>query len=191
MVRYPYGFDPENDPKTVVERRNFVLTRMHDSKDISTKQMKAAQKKPLGLEITAIENGCVSSPYPFYCQYVYETLLDNKALGATVDQRREYIYTGGLTITTSLDRQAQKAAEKAVEKQVYAKDSAIGVISMVEPGTGLVKAMAQSRPVMGKKDGQTFLNYNVDAAHGGGVGAQPGSAMKVFVLAAAIEAACR
>ncbi len=124
MVRDPNGFDPENDPKTVVERRNFVLTRMHDSKDISTKQMKAAQKTPLGLDITAVENGCVSSPYPFYCQYVYETLLDNKALGATVDQRREYIYTGGLTITTSLDPQAQKAAEKAVEKQVYAKDSA-------------------------------------------------------------------
>jgi len=186
MVRDPNGFDPVNDPKTVKNRRDFVLTRMYDNRAITAKQMKAAQKAPLGLKITGTPNGCFSSPYPFYCQYVLETMLDNKALGATVDQRREYIYTGGLTITTSLDPQAQKAADKAVQKSVYAKEKAVGVISMIEPGTGLVKAMAQSRRTMGKKDGQTFINYNVDEAHGGGIGAQPGSTMKVFVLAAAI-----
>jgi membrane peptidoglycan carboxypeptidase len=186
MVRDPNGFDPVNDPKTVKTRRDFVLTRMYDNKAITAKQMKAAQKTSLGIKITSTPNGCISSPYPFYCQYVLETLLDNKALGATVDQRREYIYTGGLRITTSLDPQAQKAADKAVRKAVYAKEKAVGVISMIEPGTGLVKAMAQSRPDMGKKDGETFINYNVDEAHGGGIGAQPGSTMKVFVLAAAI-----
>jgi len=186
VVRDPNGFDPVNDPKTVKNRRDFVLTRMYDNKAITAKQMKAAQKTPLGIKITGTPNGCISSPYPFYCQYVLETMLDNKALGATVDQRREYIYTAGLTITTSLDPKAQKAADKAVQKAVYPKEVAVGVISMIEPGTGLVKAMAQSRPTMGKKDGQTFVNYNVDEAHGGGIGAQPGSTMKVFVLAAAI-----
>ncbi len=186
MVRDPNGFDPVNDPKTVKNRRDFVLTRMYDNKAITAKQMTAAQKTPLGIKITSTPNGCISSPYPFYCQYVLQTMLDNKALGATVDQRREYIYTGGLTITTSLDPKAQQASDQAVQKAVYPKEAAVGVLSMIEPGTGLVKAMAQSRPTMGKKDGQTFINYNVDEAHGGGIGAQPGSTMKVFVLAAAI-----
>ena len=41
-------------------------------------------------------------------------------------------------------------------------DQAIGALAMVEPGTGNVQAIAQSRP-MGreKKQGQTFLNYVV------------------------------
>ena len=46
---------------------------------------------------------------------------------------------------------------------------------MVEPGTGLIVAMAQSRPVMGgdAKKGETFWNYSVSPALGGAQGSRP------------------
>ena len=59
---------------------------------------------------------------------------------------------------------------------------------MVEPGTGHVKALAQSRPMgKDKADGQTYLNYVVPRKYGDANGFQAGSTFKVFVLAAAIN----
>ena len=187
MVRDPNGLDPVNDPTAAKDRRDFVLNRMYVNKAISWKDMHAAQGTGLGLNVTKTANGCFVSPYPFYCQYVLENLLDDKAFGATRELRRQFVYTNGLTIKTALVPKMQDAAQKSVADHVRPHDSAIGVLSVIKPGTGMVTAMAQSRP-MGSKDGQTFVNYNVDAAHGGpAYGMQPGSAMKTFVLAAALE----
>ena len=59
---------------------------------------------------------------------------------------------------------------------------------MVEPGTGEVLAIAQSRPMgRDRKKGQTFLNYVVDSKYGDSDGFQAGSTFKMFVLAAALE----
>ena len=58
----------------------------------------------------------------------------------------------------------------------------------MQPGTGDVKALAQSRPMGRDRDaGQTFLNYTVPKEFGDANGFQAGSTFKVFVLAAAIE----
>ena len=59
---------------------------------------------------------------------------------------------------------------------------------MVQPGSGDVLAISQSRP-MGRnsKKGETFLNYVVDSKYGDSNGFQGGSTFKVFVLAAALE----
>jgi membrane peptidoglycan carboxypeptidase len=59
---------------------------------------------------------------------------------------------------------------------------------MVEPGTGNVRAISQSRPMgRAKKKGQTFLNYVVDSKYGDSNGFQAGSTFKLFVLASALE----
>ena len=59
---------------------------------------------------------------------------------------------------------------------------------MVEPGTGNVLAISQSRPMgRDKKKGETFLNYVVNSKYGDSGGFQAGSTFKVFVLAAALE----
>ena len=61
----------------------------------------------------------------------------------------------------------------------------IAAITIVEPGTGLVKAMVQSKPYGGKKN-QTSYNYNVEKSYPGGYGGfQNGSTMKAFTIAAA------
>jgi membrane peptidoglycan carboxypeptidase len=58
----------------------------------------------------------------------------------------------------------------------------------VEPGTGDVKAIAQSRPMgRDKKAGETYLNYVVPEEYGDSKCCQAGSTFKVFTLAAALE----
>ena len=59
---------------------------------------------------------------------------------------------------------------------------------MVEPGTGYVRALAQSRPMgKDKAKGETYLNYVVPQKYGDANGFQAGSTFKAFVLAAAIN----
>ncbi len=82
----------------------------------------------------------------------------------------------------------QRAADESVQANVFPTDSAIGGLAMVEPRTGNVKALAQSRPMgRDKNAGQTYLNYIVPEKYGDSAGFQAGSTFKVFVLAAAIE----
>ena len=59
---------------------------------------------------------------------------------------------------------------------------------MVEPRTGDVKALAQSRPMgRDRAKGETYLNYVVPKRFGDSNGFQAGSTFKAFVLAAAIQ----
>ncbi len=60
-------------------------------------------------------------------------------------------------------------------------------MAMVEPGTGEVKALAQSRP-MGRSEARRDLPQLHGAdRYGDSAGFQAGSTFKAFVLAAAIE----
>jgi membrane peptidoglycan carboxypeptidase len=58
--------------------------------------------------------------------------------------------------------------------------------AIVEPGTGKILAMGQSRPY-GFGKNETQINLSVDSAMGGGAGYQPGSTFKPIVAAAALE----
>ncbi|MBM7784688.1 transglycosylase domain-containing protein [Tenggerimyces flavus] len=186
MVRNPNGFSVEKDPLEVVARRNFVLSRMVDQKSITVADYERLSKQGLGLDISETKTGCFSSKYPFFCEYAVETLLDDPALGATRELRRRYLYEGRLEIRTTLDPKAQDAAQKSIRKKIRPTDPVFSAVSMVEPGTGHIKAMAQSKGY-GRGDGNTFVNYNVGQNDGGGIGVQPGSTFKPFVLAAAIK----
>ena len=94
---------------------------------------------------------------------------------------------GGLTIKTTIDMTAQQAADNAVAAHVNPTDGAIGALAMVEPGTGNVLALAQSRPMGNrKKQGETYLNFTVPKEYGDANGFQAGSTFKVFMLAAAL-----
>jgi membrane peptidoglycan carboxypeptidase len=189
LVQQPGAFDPRRNPKAAIARRNVVLSRMQETGVITQKQHDAAVKTKLGLKISAAGNGCDSSAYPFFCNYVYRQVLTNKVFGATEQARRTLVFRGGLTIRTTLQPKVQAAAQQAVHDKVAPrnKSNVAAAISVVEPGTGKVLAMAQSRPFgRNTKKGQTVVNYNTDSAYGSSKGFQPGSTFKAFTLAAAI-----
>jgi membrane peptidoglycan carboxypeptidase len=187
LVRNPTGYDPTNNQDAAVNRRNTVLDRMAELSVISHKKASKTKKMPLGLDVQPSDNGCVNSLAPFYCDYVLNFLWHDKSLGKTVDERKQLIRSGGLTIHTPLDLRFQKAADTSVQAHVYPTDQAIGGLAMIEPQTGDLKALSQSRPMgSDKAHGQTFLNYVVPKEYGDSNGFQAGSTFKAFVLAQAL-----
>lgn len=188
LVKNPTGYDPTNSPERSLNRRNVVLDRMAQLNVITQEQADKLKERPLGLDIDPSPNGCQQSRAPFFCDYAVNYLLKDKSLGETVKDRKRLLQSGGLTIHTTLDMEYQDGADAAVQAHVNPTDQAIGGLAMVEPGTGYVRALAQSRP-MGKNKaiGETYLNYVVPAKYGDANGFQAGSTFKAFVLAAAIN----
>ena len=188
LVKNPTGYDPTNAPDRALTRRNVVLERMAQLNVIKDKKAERIKDQPLNLRPQETRNGCVFSAAPFFCDCVVRYLMQDESLGATPKERRELLYSGGLTIRTTIDMDMQRAAEASVRNHVYPTDQAIGALASVEPRTGNVMALAQSRP-MGrlKKKGETYLNYIVPEKYGDAKGFQAGSTFKAFVLAAAIN----
>ncbi len=190
LVKNPGGYNPVDNPEAAEGRRNVVLDRLAQLGVLTEKKADRLKKTPIGktLKIENAANGCQQSQAPFFCDYVVSWLLKDPVLGDTAKERRTALKNGGLNIKTTIDLDMQKAADQAVAAHVYPTDQAIGGLAMVEPGTGDVRALAQSRP-MGKDKaaGQTYLNYVVPAKYGDANGFQAGSTFKVFVLASAIN----
>ena len=188
LVKNPTGYDPTSDPDRALQRRNTVLDVMQANSEITQAEAAAAKAEPLNLNIQAFGNGCTTSMAAFSCDYVRRYLLADPSLGKTVKERRQKLEAGGYVIHTTFDPRMQKAANTAVKKNVNAKDPAIGVLAMIEPGTGYVKAVAQSRPMgADAKAGQTFLNFAVPEQYGDSGGFQAGSTFKIFTTVAALK----
>ncbi|MFI5733543.1 transglycosylase domain-containing protein [Kribbella sp. NPDC051587] len=190
LVKNPTGYDPTNNLKRAKARRDVVIRRMLELKVVSVHQANLALQTPVidRAKIRPVPNGCASSRYPFYCDYAVAKLLANPALGKTVKDREHYLKTGGLTIRTSLDPRIQAAAQASIDEHTKPTDTAVAAITVVQPGSGLVKAMVQSKPY-GNGRNHTNYNYNVEKSYAGGYGGfQNGSTMKAFTVAAAIQA---
>ena len=203
LAQNPVATDPVNHPQAALARRNVVLNRMAELLD--TDPVWAAQfgtaytaadiaaARATGFDaakVVASRKGCVVARFPFMCQYVEKALLKNEALGATAEERRNTIYRGGLVVKTQIDPASMKVAQDAVTAVVKPTDPVISTMVMIQPGTGLIIAMAQNRYVMGTNadTGETFYNFAVEGSMGGAEGYQAGSTFKAFTIAAALEA---
>ena len=190
LVQNPDANNPIRNKSAAIDRRDVVINRMAELKLITKDQGAAAKKSDFDKSLgTPTRNGCVGTTFPFLCDYVRRTLLNNPSLGKSVTERENLLKRGGLTIQTAIDPKTQKIAQKAVNRIVGPTDPVISTMNIVEPGTGLIVAMAQSRPSMGndKSKGQTYFNYSVEQSMGGAEGYQAGSTFKAFTAAAAME----
>ncbi|MET7475021.1 transglycosylase domain-containing protein [Streptomyces sp. NPDC005648] len=188
IVQSPSRYDPVNDATEATKRRNVVLQRMADLGDISQAEADTAKKTPLGLNPSQPKNGCITAVKGagFFCDYVREVFLTDPIFGKTREARAKVWNQGGLTIRTTLDPQSQKSVQASIKEHVYKTDAVATAATIVEPGTGKILAMGQSRPYgFGKHE--TQINLSVNQASGGGAGYQPGSTFKPIVAAAAIE----
>ena len=189
LVQAPSQYDPIANPQTALTRRNEVLNSMASYGTITPAAAKAAEATPIKLKIKHASEGCITAKKgeEFFCDYVKSVILKDPTFGKTAEERSAVWYTGGLKIYTTLNPKDQAADEKAVTDHAYASDKAIAASTMVEPGTGKILAMTQSRPY-GTGTNQTEINYNVDSQHSGGGGFQTGSIFKAVTAAAALEA---
>ncbi|WP_225447064.1 transglycosylase domain-containing protein [Streptacidiphilus sp. PB12-B1b] len=188
LVQSPSVYDPLDSPGLALQRRNQVLAAMAGYGTITRAQAAAYQASGLGLRASAPREGCITARRgeAFFCDYVEHLILRDPRFGPTVAARQALWNRGGLQIRTTLDPRSEQAADVSVGGHAYPGDRAAAAVTLVQPGTGRILAMAQSRPY-GNGSGQTDLNYNTDRLMGGGSGFPTGSTFKAVTAAAALE----
>ncbi|MFD8015782.1 transglycosylase domain-containing protein [Streptomyces sp. NPDC058955] len=191
LVQSPSRFDPINDLQEATKRRNIVLQRMMDVGDISQAEFEKAKATPIKLKVKSPKNGCITAVdgAGFFCDYVRKTILSDPIFGKTAEDRQKLWNLGGLTVRTTLDPKAQAAANEAAVAKVNKDDPVATAVVQVQPGTGKILSMSQSRPYgLDQKQHQTTLNLAVGSKMGGTTyGFQVGSTFKPITAAAALE----
>jgi len=169
-INSPSGDDPQTHPERARARWSYVLDGMVKSGWL-TAQERSSATYPKVLPITS------GGDFQGYKSYVKaQVLADLGRHGISED----LVSAGGLVVKTTLRRGAQEAAQAAVENRIPAASGAnppVGALVAVAPGTGAVVAYYGGRDAGG-------LDY---ADSPGPKGVEPGSSMKPYVLAAALE----
>lgn len=180
LVQNPEGYAPTKHPQAALARRDVVLGRMREVGAITAQEAAAARTAPLGLKPSESQNGCTTSRYPFYCQWVRSVLSSDAVFGATQAERDQFLYRGGLTIKTYLRPQVIDAVQKVADDALGAKNAYATSIAVVQPGTGQVVGFAQNR-AWGSGEGHTYVAYASSRTF------QPGSTFKAITYAAGLE----
>ncbi|MEE2568692.1 transglycosylase domain-containing protein [Pseudarthrobacter sp. J64] len=192
LVNSPSAFDPIAHPEASKQRRDLVLGLMLNQGKITKEEHDAAVATPVETNVTPTRQGCsYASMAPYFCDYVIHLLLNNPAYGATEDDRRNAIFRGGLTITTTLDPVAQNTAQVQADSAAGANPDMWGASMVsVQPNTGKIVTMAQNTvPLPADGKFHQTQNFNVDQQDKDGNdlnglgGFQPGSTMKPFTFA--------
>jgi penicillin-binding protein 1A len=204
LIPAPSRYEPRGSPTLAEGKRKLVLEQMLKQGRITQQQYDeaipqqvwlAGRGRPPGPATIVHPAREVNTKFPYFVDYVRRHL--EKRYG------EDYVYTAGLTIQTTLDPQLQAEAEEAVAKSLAGSKPPIDMaLASVEPTTGYVKAL-----VGGRQFDQSEVNialggcpkerdvpievrascWETPTVEGGGLGKQPGSAFKPFVLAAAYE----
>ena len=168
LIQRPSTLDPAVDLPGAKHRWNWVLDGMVDDHALSPTDRAAQQFPPTVPPDQARAQNQISGPNGLIERQVTRELMDL----FNIDEQT--LNTQGLQVTTTIDPQAQKAAEDAVSKYMdgQASDMRTAVVS-IDPHNGAVKAY-----------------YGGNDAHGfdfAQAGLQTGSSFKVFALIAALE----
>jgi penicillin-binding protein 1A len=166
LPQAPSVYDPFNDPKAALERRNEVLQAMLTNRVITAKQYRSA----LRVKSLELEPGNIYTriKQPYFFSYVTDQLIDAYGAGT--------VREGGLKVYTTIDPRLQRLANKAIRDILpYRTDPAAAIVS-VEPGTGAIRAMT----AVVRNAGNQF-NLAAQSAR------QAGSTFKTLVLASAVE----
>ena len=163
----PYG----KNKNKLDDRKNFVLSRMHELNFISNEEYEKAKSEI----VTFVPQQIGGIKAPHFVFFIKDYL--EQKYGSELVER------GGLKVTTTLDYGLEEKAEQ------YAKEGALenekawngnnASLVALDPKTGQILVMVGSRDYFDKKiDG----NYNVATAH-----RQPGSSFKPFIYATAFN----
>ena len=181
LIRSPSRADPVKHPKAAVARRSTVLDAMVSTAVITAAEAAKADRAPVPRKARHDDR---RYPAAYAVQDAITTLLADKRLGATQEERHNALFRGGLKITLTIDPQQQAAAEESVRAILTSGADPYAGVAAVKPGDGAITAMVGGRDFFSAKDPYAKLNL----ARGGSTKRQAGSTFKVFALVAALQA---
>jgi penicillin-binding protein 1A len=168
LPKFPTQYSPTTNPKKAKERRNIVLALMAKQGYITADEAAAARKAKLGVhkQPPVLNNDMAD----YFTDYVTRTLT--KKYGS------RQVFEGGMKVYTSIDMKWQRLAVDIIKNTTDPlnfgfKPSAAMVA--VDPKTGYIRTMVGGLDYKKQK-----FNLAWQAKR------QPGSAMKPFVLTAAV-----
>jgi penicillin-binding protein 1A len=169
IIRSPENYSPVKHRQTARKRRDWVLQKMLEQKMISRVQYKTALAT--GIQLTKASK--VAAVGGYFLDYVRESLLHKGFSEADLQ-------SGGYNIYTTLDLKWQKIAERTMDHLPKAPPGAKmqpeGALLSLEPKTGEIVAMVGGHSYAATQYNRSVRSYR-----------QPGSAIKPFVYATALE----
>ena len=167
VLTSPTAYSPDNNPSAAEVRRQYVIGRMEALGDISHQAADQARANPPVLARPP-QPSTIAHADPYFVdtvrQYLFQKYGEAETLG------------GGLNVQTTLQPAQQAAAEATVAKALPSLSDPAAALVSIDPKTGYVTAMY---------GGRDFSTSQFNLATQGR--RQPGSAMKAFVLVAALE----
>jgi penicillin-binding protein 1A len=164
LPQAPSQYNPFQNERAALQRRNEVLQSMADNGYISQADAADAQTQPIKLHPT---HRFSTRREPYFFDYVQDQLIQRYGVG---------VYRkGGLKVYTTIDPKLQKEGRASIQGRLYLKSDPSSAIVSIDPDNGYIKAMASS-------GGYRDRTFNL-AAQGH---RQPGSSFKPFVLITAV-----
>ena len=174
LIKNPVGYDPIRFPDAAAKRRAEVVGRLEKVGAVDDVGGARILFTPLPTEAHSV----LPKPDDYFVNEVVQRLLGDKRLGPSPTARYNALFKGGLTITTTLDPDAQVKAQAAVRSTLPDTGGRFtAALVSIDPSTGAVRALVGG-------PGFEQSKYNIATQ---GIGRQVGSAFKPFVLATALE----
>jgi 1A family penicillin-binding protein len=174
LPKAPSSYTPRRHADRAIARRNLVLGLMVQQGYISANRLPGLQAQRLTI---ARDEWHPSDPNDSYALDAVRALVDSIIQGGTND-------IIDLTVRTTLDRNAQIAADRAVRRRAAAIQSEAsrravvqGAMVAIDPRDGDIRALSGGRQYERGSFNRALLAHR-----------QPGSAFKPFVYAAAMAA---
>lgn len=174
MIKGPSYYDPRKHPEHALERRNLVLDLLVEQQALGAPEGARAKARPLGV---LKRRPLAANAYPHFLELVRRQLYR--------DYREEDLTSEGLRIFTTLDPQAQTAAEAAVTGRLPQLERSRGLSENSLQGAMIVTAVdnAEVLAVVGDRNPRAAgFNRALDAAR------PIGSLVKPAVYLAALGA---
>ncbi|WP_159017237.1 penicillin-binding protein 1B [Cognatiluteimonas profundi] len=140
IIRGPSYYDPRRNPERATDRRNFALSKMHETGLIDDAEYERARKAPLG--VTNAPGSLAANRFPAYVDLVRRQLAR--------DYPADALQGAGLSVMTAMSPAAQAYAEGSVTRTLKALDTKrrpsleAGVI-LTDVHDGEVRAVVGSR----------------------------------------------
>ncbi|MGH7469684.1 MAG: transglycosylase domain-containing protein [Longimicrobiales bacterium] len=190
LPKAPALYDPRRRAKRAKQRRDLVLTLMAEQGHITRRQASSSKAAPLRVQARSRRGAQDDGFAPYFADAVRKILEDR--FGDLVYERR-------LTVRTTLDTRAQRAAEEEIAKQLRAIEAGelgrwtgprfVSAAESNEQGTQYLQGAAVllevgSGDVIALVGGRDFLDSPFNRATQSQ--RQVGSSFKPFVFAAAV-----